>query len=318
MRFSTSMLYQQNMNGIANSQSKWLDAGLQLSTGLRVNKPSDDPMAASQAVMTIQSQAQNNQYTLARTFANQNMSLEESILGNATTTIQGVQALIVEAGNGSQSDDDRASLATKLQGLKDQLVNIANSTDGNGRYIFAGYKSDSAPFVTDKDGNVSYKGGEQAIQQKVDASRTMTVSHTGTDVFLSVTGNALKEPDGTAGESDMFKTIDGVLAALKKPQADTTPEEYSAAMDKANRGMSNSLNNVLTVRAELGTQMNELDTLDSIGSDRTLTNKNQLSALQDTDWNAAISTYSIQQVALQAAYKTFTDMQGMSLFELNR
>ncbi len=89
-------------------------------------------------------------------------------------------------------------------------------------------------------------------------------------------------------------------------------------IDKTNRGLKNSLNNVLTVRAELGTQLSELDALDSLGSDRALGQTQQMSDLINVDWNAAISSYVMQQAALQASYKAFTDMQGMSLFQLNR
>lgn len=71
MRMSTSMMYQQNMSGITGNQSLFMKAAEQLSTGKRVINPSDDPLAASQAVMLSQSQAENNQYTLARTFARQ-------------------------------------------------------------------------------------------------------------------------------------------------------------------------------------------------------------------------------------------------------
>lgn len=315
MRLSTSMLYQQSMGGISNSQAKWQASGTQLSTGLRVNKPSDDPMAASQAIMVNQSEAQNSQYALARTFANNSLSLEESILSNVTASIQSAQSTVVNAGNGTMSDDDRASLATELQGLKDQLLNMANSTDGTGHYIFGGYKSDSAPFVVDANGSVSYQGSEQAIEQRVDANRTMTVSHTGNQVFMSATSNAKSEEDGST-QKDLFATLDTAINALTSSDGDS--EALTAALDVANRGLSNSLNNVLSVRAELGTQMNELDTLDSIGDQRTLTNSTKLSNLQDTDWNAAISSYSMQQVALQAAYKAFSDMQGMSLFQLNQ
>ena len=84
------------------------------------------------------------------------------------------------------------------------------------------------------------------------------------------------------------------------------------------RGLKNSLNNVLTVRAELGTQLNELESLDSLGSDRALGQTQQMSDLVDVDWNATISSYIMQQTALQASYKAFTDMQGLSLFQLNK
>lgn len=319
MRLSTNIIYQQNMDAVLDGQNRFQATGLQLSTGSKVSKPSDDPLAASQAVLVRQAQSENSQFSVARTFANQSMSQEESILSSVTSTIQDAQTLIVQAGDGSLSDDDRSSLATKLESLKSQLVNMANSTDGNGRYIFAGYKSDTAPYTQDPTtGAVTYSGGDTAITQQVDASRTMTINHTGNQIFNSLTGDAKKEPDGTTGESDIFKTIDGALTALKTPSADYTSDtEYSDAIDKANRGLSNSLNNVLSVRSELGTQMSELDSLDTLGDNRDVTNATKLSNLVDTEWTSAISTYTLQQVALQASYKTYSSMQGMSLFQMN-
>ena len=133
MRVSTLMMYQQNMRGITDSQSAWLKYGEQMSTGKRVNRASDDPVAASQAVVLSQAQAQNSQFATARTFATQRVSIEESTLSQVTTAIQSAQEKIVNAGNGTLSDDDRASLATELQGIRDQILNLANSTDGNGR-----------------------------------------------------------------------------------------------------------------------------------------------------------------------------------------
>lgn len=319
MRLSTNLIYQQNMDSVMNAQSRWQDTSVQLSTGLKVNKPSDDPLAASQAVMVKQSQAQNEQYGVARTFATQSMSQEESILQNVTSSIQDAQTLIVQAGDGTLSNDDRSSLATKLQGIKDQILNLANSTDGNGRYIFAGYKSDKPPFTSDATtGAVTYNGGTDSISQQVDASRTMVINHTGSQVFDALTGDAVKEPDGTTGESDLFKTIDTALTALKTAKEDFPNDtDYTDAIDKTNRGLRNSLNNVLSVRSELGTQLSELDKLDSLGDDRTLTNSDKLSSLINADWTAVISQYSLQQVALQASYKTFSNMQGMSLFKMN-
>lgn len=90
MRFSTQMMYQQNMRGITNSQAEWMKYGEQMSTGKRVVNPSDDPIAASQAVVLSQAQAQNSQYTLART-RHSKVSLEESVLSQVTTAIQNAQ-----------------------------------------------------------------------------------------------------------------------------------------------------------------------------------------------------------------------------------
>ena len=317
MRISTQMMYQQNMRGITNSQAEWMKFGEQMSTGKRVLNPSDDPIAASQAVVLSQAQAQNSQYTLARTFATQKVSLEENVLNQVTTAIQTAQEKIVSAGNGTLSDDDRASLATDLQGIRDQLMNLANSTDGNGRYIFGGYKTESAPFAQ-ADG--AYSGGTTNVTQQVGASRTMVIGHTGDKVFASLTSNAVPEPAGGTQEKNLFKMLDSAIDALNTPVEgnDAAKATATAAIDKTSRGLKNSLNNVLSVRAELGTQLSELSSLDSLGADRALGQTQQMSNLVDVDWNAAISSYVMQQAALQASYKTFTDMQGMSLFQLNR
>nr|MBA2816715.1 flagellar hook-filament junction protein FlgL [Candidatus Pantoea persica] len=63
-------------------------------------------------------------------------------------------------------------------------------------------------------------GGTDAITQKVDTSRTVTVGHTGDDIFMSITGNATQDPDGSASETNLFNMLDSAIAALKTPQAD--------------------------------------------------------------------------------------------------
>lgn len=320
MRISTAMMYQQNMRGVTTSQSEWLRYGEQMSTGKRVTKPSDDPIAASQAVVLSQAQAQNSQYALARTFATQKVSLEENVLGQVTTAIQSAQEKIVYANNGTLSDDDRASLATDLEGIRNQIMNLANSTDGNGRYIFAGYKTEAAPF-SGTAGNVTYKGGDTPVSQSVDAARTMTIGHTGTQIFNSITSNAVPEPGNGTSETNLFNMLDSAVKTLRTPTEgldDAGKADLTAAIDKTSRGLKNSLNNVLTVRAELGTQLSELDKLDELGNDRALGQAQQMSDLVDVDWNSAISSYVMQQAALQASYKAFSDMQGMSLFQLNK
>ncbi|RYC43145.1 flagellar hook-associated protein FlgL [Pectobacterium zantedeschiae] len=316
MRLSTSMIYQQNMQGIINGQAAWQKTGEQLSTGKRVVNPSDDPIAAASVIMLGQAQSENGQYTLARTFAKQSMSLEESILDKSVTTITSALTEVIKGG-GVLSDDDRKSVATSLRGMKAELLNMSNSTDGNGNYIFAGYETDNAPFVEGASG-VEYLGGNQAISQRVDAARNMTVSHVGSAVFNGITGDAQKEPDGSI-QSDLFETLDIAIKALETPIADAddaTKAGVSAALETANRGLKNSLNNISAVRAELGIQLNEIDNLDAIGQDRDVANKTTLSQLQDTDWYDAISSYVMQQSSLQASYTAFQNMQGMSLFQL--
>jgi len=316
MRLSTNTIYQQNMGNMLDNEARFQTSGIQLATGRRVNQPSDDPLAASQEVRTLQAQAQNNQFAMAQNFAIQSISTEATATDSINSTISAMKLVIVSAGNGSLNDDDRLSYATQLEGMKANLVNLANSTDGNGNYIFGGYKSDKPPYTVDKDtGKVSYNGGTDAIMQQVSAERSMVVSHTGPEVFNAEPGNPRKEPDGSI-EYDLFKTIDDALVALKTPSADRTSDEYTAAMDKATRGLTNSENNVANIVSQQGTQLAELDDLGTIGTAQNTTTTNQLSGLVNIDEVTSIYNYTIQQNALQASMKAFSSMQSLSLFQM--
>ncbi|NHB60365.1 flagellar hook-associated protein FlgL [Photorhabdus sp. RW14-46] len=321
MRVSTNILYDQKMTSITTAQSKWMQQGAQLSSGQRVINPSDDPMAASQGVMVAQAEAQNQQYITARSFAKNAISMQLSVVSKAVGVVQDIHESLVATVNGVLSDEDRNSLAIQLTGFKEQLVNLGNTTDGNGRYIFAGYKTDMKPFDESTSGTVSYLGGSEEITQKVDSNRSMIIGHTGKQVFLSSTSNPIKEPDGNPSESDIFKTIDMAIQSLKTPFVEADQKSRDDALEllnKANRGARNALNNISSVESVLGLQLREMEDLDNLGAERSLANKSRLSQLVDVEWNSAISNYYQQQAVLQASYKTFADMKGMSLFEIFR
>jgi flagellar hook-associated protein 3 FlgL len=314
------MIYDQQMRGISTSQSAWLKGGEQLATGNRVNSPEDDPVASAQAVVISQAQTETSQYKTARIFATQNQSSEVTTLKQVTDVIINAQTTLVAASNGILSDDDRQSYATQLTGIRAQLMNLANSTDGSGRYVFAGYDSDKPPFVTDDiTGATTYTGGKTPISQKVDASRTLTTNHTGEQIFNSLTSNAVKETDGSA-ESNIFNMLDTAIASLNKPLVDAPQADVDdalAVLEKSGRGLRNALNNVSSVTAEVGTNLQELASLDSKGDDTILSQKNQLSALIGADTVESISNYTMQQAALKASYTVFQQMSKLSLFNLN-
>lgn len=321
MRLSTGMIYDQQMRGIQTSQASWLKVGEQLSTGNRVNRPSDDPVAAAQAVVVSQAQAETAQYKTARVFATQNQSTEDTTLSQVVDVITTAKTTVIAASNGILSDDDRASYATQLEGIRAQLLNLANSTDGNGRYVFAGYASDTAPFTTDATtGDTTYTGGLTPITQKVDSSRTLTINHTGKQVFDSLTSSATKEPDGTTSESNIFAILDTAIKSLKVPLNDadqTAIDAEGVQMGKANRGLGNAMENVSKVRSEIGTNLDELGKLDAKGDDTTLSLKNKMSGLIGADTTETISSYTMQQAALQASYTVFQQMSKLSLFTMN-
>lgn len=314
MRLSSNQIFSQRVDNITSSQSKWMTEGNKISSGRRVEKPSDDPMAASQAVMVKQSESRNQQYATARGFAKNSMSLQMSLASQMVNITTKIQETLVAAGNDATlSDEDRASLADQLEGLKDQLVGIGNTKDGVGRYIFAGFQSDKPPFVADATGKITYQGGDKQITQKVDSNIEMVTNFTGIETLQS---------SGSKGTApDIFDALDGAITALREPLTGKPQADRDAALDKidaANRVNRATLNNISSVEAKLGLQLQELDNLDDLGADTSLRNAKRLSELRELDWTQAISDYYQEESVLRASYKVFNDMKDMSMFKMYR
>ena len=120
--------------------------------------------------------------------------------------------------------------------------------------------------------------------------------------------------DPSARQS-LFKTVNDLITTLRSPTA--VPGQQAAlsnGLSKANENLAAALDNVLSVRSSVGSRMVELDTLDSNGTDLDIQYESTLSNLQDLDLVAAITSYSKQQQALEAAQKSFKSLTGLSLF----
>lgn len=400
MRISTSSFYEQSQTAMGTQQSNLLRVQQQLGAGTKILTPSDDPISATRALGVSQSIALNAQYAVSRGQAIQTLSLAEGTLQSVTSVMQDVKTLVVQAGNGTISDADRASIATALQSSFDQLQGLANSDDGNGQFLFAGFKSASPPFVKQADGSVLYAGDQGQRLMQVDASRQMASTDDGRSIFQSVQGGAgyvnsaaaantgtgvfsansvldptdpnfgknfsISFPSATsyqvdtvppgavvssgsfsagvpiqfgglqiaisgapaAGDSfnvtpaknagtDVFSTISDIIAALRKPIDSGSPANRAQllnALSTANKKITNAHDNVLTVRSSIGSRLQELDALNTAGSNRTLLDKSQLSDLQDLNYTAAISEFYQRQTALQATQQAFVKIQKLSLF----
>ncbi len=402
MRISTQSFYEQSQTAIGAQQSSLLRVQQQMGAMTKILAPSDDPLGATRALAVSQSIALNSQYATSRAQATQTLSLEENSLQSVTTILQNIKGLLVQAGNGTMADADRASIATTLQSSIDQLQGLANTDDGNGQFLFAGFKSASAPFVRQADGSIRYAGDQGQRLMQVDVSRQMAGTDDGRSIFQTVQSGAgyvsaspvgntgsgvfgpasvvdLADPNygkdfvisfptattyqvdtatvpsvpvvpataftagspvqfgglqisitgaPAAGDSfsvataknagtDVFAAIGDVIAALRAPVDNAGPAAQAKllnALSTGNRKITNAHDNVLTVRASVGTRLQELDALETTGDSRALYDKSYLSDLQDLDYASAISEFYQRQTALQASQQTFVRIQQISLF----
>ncbi|MDI5987308.1 flagellar hook-associated protein FlgL [Halomonas sp. M4R5S39] len=190
MRISTVTMFDQSVSSMNRQQGEFMKVGQQIASGRRVVNPSDDPQAASRAVGVSQAQAVTQQYADARVSARNALAQSESVLNSVSNAITGGKTLLVQAASDTLSDADRQSVASELRGIYETLIGQANATDGNGRYLFGGYKDDSPPFIRDGDGKVEYIGDQSTRAQRIDASRLMPVADNGARIFQSVASGA--------------------------------------------------------------------------------------------------------------------------------
>jgi flagellar hook-associated protein 3 FlgL len=186
MRISTAEITSQAILAIDNQSSALQTTQNEVSTGLAVQNAADNPVAASQIVQLSQQQSQLTQYGTNLQSAQTRLSLEESSLSTATTTLQSIRDLAVQAGDATLNDADRQQIATQIQTQIQALLGTANTQDSNGEYLFSGYSSQTQPFVTDSAGNVSYEGDNGSRLIQVSANQSVADSDTGATAFMNV------------------------------------------------------------------------------------------------------------------------------------
>lgn len=186
MRISTQQLQQQGINTVLRQQALVSKTQQQLSTGQRILTPADDPIGASRALALTQAISINNQYQSTIDTARARLNLEESTLNGINNLLQNVRTLAVQANNSTLSDNDRASIAIEVRQRLDEVLSLANNKDGNGDYLFAGYKSQTQPFTRTAAGTYVYNGDQGQRFLQVGPTRQVAADDSGTAVFQSI------------------------------------------------------------------------------------------------------------------------------------
>ncbi|NEX62685.1 flagellar hook-associated protein FlgL [Noviherbaspirillum galbum] len=401
MRISTNVLFDSGAARIGNLQNSLNRTQQQLSSGKRILNPSDDPVAAAQAVNVTQSQVINDQLAVNRGSARNSLNVEESVLGNITSLLQDVKTAVIQAGNGSLDDQQRGFIATELQGRLDDLIGLANTVDGGGNQLFGGYQTSKDAFIKTAAG-ADFIGDEGARMLQVGPGRQLAVSDSGARIFLrSKTGNGnfvasaanvsgvpsntgsgvigtgtvtnaaaltghqysitftsattFDIQDVSAGttvssgnayasgqsitfdgmqisiegspatndaftikpssSASIFGTMSDLVNLLKKPVA--TPADGANlrnGLRSAQNIVDNTLDNVMTVRADVGSRLKELDSLDAQGDDRKAQYAESLQNLQELDYTDAVTRLSKEKIMLEAVQQSFAQTSGLSLF----
>lgn len=145
-RLSTANQYDIAVRNISQRQSALSNLQENLTSGKRVVRASDDPVAAAQAERAITRMTRNETDLRALDMQRNTMALAESTLGEAGDAMQAFRELVVSAGNGTHTQTERDAIAQQLMSLRDQILSYANRKDSNGLPLFQALGSAQAPF----------------------------------------------------------------------------------------------------------------------------------------------------------------------------
>lgn len=187
MRVSTSQIYSIATLGITQAQSAVTKIQEQMATGKKVLSPADDPVAATAILQLNQELARTEQYKKNIDVAENSLNLEEASLQTIVDLVQRMREIAVSAGNtGVLTSADYKALAAEVDTRINELVNLQNTRNASGQYIFAGYQGEVKPFVSDGGGNFSYHGDEGQLRLQASASVNVPVSDSGKKVFVDI------------------------------------------------------------------------------------------------------------------------------------
>ena len=146
-RVSTANQYDTALRNIGQRHTSLSNLQENLTSGKRVVRPSDDPVSAAQAERAINRLARIQTEQRALETQRNAIAQAESALGDAIGLMQNFRELTVSAGGGTLTPNDRATIANQLQGLREQIVEVANRKDTNGLPLLGALGSALAPFL---------------------------------------------------------------------------------------------------------------------------------------------------------------------------
>ena len=208
--------YQLVQAGLNLNFAKLVRAQEMVSSGKRILRPSDDPIGASTALALRRQLGDVGRYLGSVSSARPMLELATSALNDASGLLADAKQLVVSGMNGTLNDSDRAAIATQLRGLKERLMELANSRSGDA-YLFGGTTTNSAPFEEVRLGGenkVIYNGNGDLQKVMVGLGVELAVNLPGDDIFspnvphgMSLAGLSGAAPGTTANMGTGFETL---------------------------------------------------------------------------------------------------------------
>lgn len=186
IRISSQQIFSNGISRLQSLNSNIQKTEEQISTGKKVNRASDDPVASARILKLDQEVARIEQFQRNAGLAENRLNQEEGTLTSVVDVVQRVRELTVQAGNATLSGNDRDSIASELRQRLDQLANLTNTRDASGEYIFSGFQGDTPAFGKNISGHYVYQGDEGQRFLEIDDGVRIAISDHGKGIFVDI------------------------------------------------------------------------------------------------------------------------------------
>ena len=298
LRVTQGMIVARSLSDLNRQTRRLLELQEQLATGLKVNSPSDDPLAARRAVNIRSVIAKQEQYITNISSAGPLLAESGTSLQTVVSVLQRANELALQGATGTSSQTQMNALAIEVNQLIEATLTEANHQT-NGRYVFGGTRTLDAPFVATRDAEgqitaVTYQGNDEAIEIGVTDGISVQINETGEDAFLS--------------GQDVFQTLidirDNLLSGDKTSLQTDRLTELGDAQDQ-----------LLISMAAMGATQNRLETLTTNTEASVDQLRVTLSDNIDADYAETVVNLNAQSNAYRAALEAAARVIQPSLLD---
>jgi flagellar hook-associated protein 3 FlgL len=308
MQISTSQFYGSSLRRMTDLSAELAKYSAQASGGPKLTVASQDTVAWGRLTQNKRASTDEKQYGANLDMAAGLLQQSDDALEGIGTQLQRVRELAVRAASETLTDDDRASIATELDGIVDAMMDIANVADARGVPLFAGADG-ATPFAKDETGRVTYRGKGEPPAIPVSASGSVAATDSGARVFGAIGSGE--------GRQDMFAIVQNLAGALRNGST-AMPEDRAAMrgeVDAALTATAAADERITNVRASIGARGARValqqDQLTALAETREI----ERSGLEDADTTEALVKLQQFSTALSATQASFSKLAGLSLFD---
>ena len=299
MRITTQMTTTGVLANINNVQQQLANTQQQLSTGLSINQPSDNPYGASLAIQLKNDLAGLGNYQSSVTDGTAWASAADTSLTNVMSMLQRAQELTVQASNGDESSTDLSSTADEIDQLAAAMKQEAN-TQYNGQYIFSGTATNTQPYTTST--GDTFQGNTGAVTRTIGPGANLQVNVDVSGLLGSGTG---------AADGKLLDTLRTIASDMRSGNSAGVADLSGNQLGN----LQNSLNSLEQLQANVGAVQNRL----SLAGTRIqgLQNSDTAALSNDEDVNMAqaVTTFSNEQAAFTAALRAGANIVQSSLMD---